>query len=81
MQSGGFLQHPQREIARAATEIENGVLRLKMASARLRDEFQDQRGVDGRLLAGGQIAEPLDILVEPGADFLGGGFVGEGVVH
>jgi len=81
MQAGGFLQHPKRKIARAATEVEDGVLRLEMALAGLRDQFQHQRRVDRRLLAGRQIAEPLDVLVEPGANFFRRGFADEGIGH
>ena len=77
MQAGSFLQHAQGKIACAATEVENRVLRLEMPPARLRDQFQHQRRVDGCLLAGLEIAETFDVLVEPGADFVSGGFVGE----
>lgn len=37
--------------------------------------------MSGASPSGQWIAESLDVLVEPGADFLGGGFVGKGFGH
>ena len=37
-------------------------------------ELEDERGVDGGLLAGLEFAEAVDVVVEAVADFLEGGF-------
>ena len=42
------------------------------------DEVEDEGSVDGGLLTGFELAEAFDVVVEASADFVGGGFGGEG---
>lgn len=75
LQRRDLLQHPQREISRAAPEIENPAAGSEMQSRRLGYEIEDKGRIDGSGLTGFQITEPLDIRIETTTDFFDGGLV------
>jgi hypothetical protein len=70
-----FLKNTEREIACAATEIENPVAWTEMRGGGLRDQFQHERRIEGRLLPRLQSAESFDVMIEARADFIDGRFL------
>jgi hypothetical protein len=75
IQSADLPKHAQREIPRSAPYIQQRRARLKESLNRLRNQIKNQRGVDRGLLPGLEIAEPLNLLVEPLANLIDGRFV------
>src|ERR1700677_2552374 len=69
-----LLQNSKREIARAATQIEQGATWPEMRGCCFRHQFEDQPCVNGGLLAVFELAEPFNIMVKAAADFLDRGF-------
>src|SRR6266852_6923389 len=66
-------QNFEREIPRAATDVENGMgIRVGLRH-NLGNQIENHRGVDGRGLSGLQIREALDVVVEALADLVNSG--------